>query len=237
MQTIHRRLIPLLALLTLALIPAQADAAKTSQASATQQASRAATAFDYAAQANKLSQPRYETEQQVIQLPAYDGELLYIEVTKPKAAGHWPTILEASPYHGTIADRDGTRILPCPTNADGDPIGLTGYFAPRGYAVVMMDLRGTGRSQGCLEPPRRQGRARPRAGDPVGREPGLVERPCRHDGPFVCRLDAVRRGGAAPARAQDDRAERRPGLDVPPPVPGGVPYMLQWTGSSGRTTT
>ena len=28
---------------------------------------------------------------------------------------------------------------------------LTGYFAPRGYAVVMMDLRGTGRSQGCLD--------------------------------------------------------------------------------------
>ena len=97
MQTIRRRLIPLLALLTLALIPAQADAAKSSQASATQQASRAATAFDYSAQAKKLSQPRYETEKEVIQLPAYDGELLYIEVTKPKAAGHWPVILEAEP--------------------------------------------------------------------------------------------------------------------------------------------
>ena len=70
---------------------------------------------------------------------------------KPTAEGQWPVILEASPYHGTIADRDGTRILPGPKNSDGEPIGLTGYFAPRGYAVVMMDLRGTGRSQGRLD--------------------------------------------------------------------------------------
>jgi len=52
-------------------------------------------------------------------------------------------ILEASPYHGTLADRDGTRILPDPRGRDGKSIGLTGYFAPRGYAVVMVDLRGT----------------------------------------------------------------------------------------------
>jgi uncharacterized protein len=60
-------------------------------------------------------------------------------------------ILESSPYHGTLADRDGRRILPEPRDADGKSIGLTGYFAPRGYAVVMMDLRGTGRSEGCLD--------------------------------------------------------------------------------------
>ena len=138
MQTIRRRLIPLVALLTLALVPAHAEAAK------------APKAFDYAAQAGKLTQPKYETEREVIHLPTYDGELLYIEVVKPTAAGHWPVILEASPYHGTLADRSGTRILPGPKNSDGEKIGLTGYFAPRGYAVVMMDLRGTGRSQGCL---------------------------------------------------------------------------------------
>ena len=90
----------------------------------------------------------------MIRLPAYDGEELYIEVTRPKAAGRYPVILEASPYHGTLADRDGTRILPEPRDADGKPLGLTGYFAPRGYAVVMMDLRGTGRSAGLPRPPR-----------------------------------------------------------------------------------
>src|SRR5688500_1124481 len=102
-------------------------------------------------QTENLSQPRFETTREVVRLPAFDGEQLYIEITRPKTAGPVPIILEASPYHGTLADREGTRILPEPRNAEGDSIGLTGYFAPRGYAVVMMDLRGTGRSQGCLD--------------------------------------------------------------------------------------
>jgi uncharacterized protein len=128
--------------LTLALALALAPAAAAKKQRGT---------FDYMANAKTLSQPAYETEKITIQLPAFDGELLHIEVTKPKKAGRWPVILEASPYHGTLADREGTRILPDPRDAEGNSIGLTGYFAPRGYAVVMMDLRGTGRSQGCLD--------------------------------------------------------------------------------------
>jgi predicted acyl esterase len=105
---------------------------------------------DYTSTAG-LSEPRYETRKETVYLPAFDGEPLYLEITRPRAAGRFPVVLESSPYHGTLADRDGTRILPGPKNEDGKPIGLTGYFAPRGYAVVMMDLRGTGRSQGCLD--------------------------------------------------------------------------------------
>jgi predicted acyl esterase len=99
-----------------------------------------------------LSAPVYDkTRRDVVRLPAYDGRLLYLEIVRPDAPGRFPVVLESSPYHGTLADRDGTRILPGPKDADGKPLGLTGYFAPRGYAVVMMDLRGTGRSQGCLD--------------------------------------------------------------------------------------
>ncbi len=99
-----------------------------------------------------LSQPTYGAIVRTVhRLPAYDGEDLYLEVVRPAASGNYPVILEASPYHGTLADRDGTRILPEPRDVDGNPVGLTGYFAPRGYAVVMMDLRGTGRSEGCLD--------------------------------------------------------------------------------------
>ena len=86
-----------------------------------------------------------------MRLPAYDGEDLYLEVVRPAGPGPYPVVLESSPYHGTLADRDGTRILPEPLDDEGRPLGLTGYFAPRGYAVVMMDLRGTGRSEGCLD--------------------------------------------------------------------------------------
>ncbi|HEV8662629.1 MAG TPA: CocE/NonD family hydrolase, partial [Candidatus Methylomirabilis sp.] len=81
-----------------------------------------------------------------------DGQIaLHVEVVRPNVAGRFPVILEASPYHGTLADRDGTRILPEPRDPEGRPLGLTGYFAPRGYAVVMVDLRGTGQSEGCLD--------------------------------------------------------------------------------------
>ena len=99
-----------------------------------------------------LSAPVYdETTRDVVRLPAFDGEQLYLEIVRPVGVGRFPVILESSPYHGTLADRDGTRILPGPKDPEGSPLGLTGYFAPRGYAVVMMDLRGTGRSQGCLD--------------------------------------------------------------------------------------
>jgi len=98
-----------------------------------------------------LSSPAYAVRRDVVRLPAFDGKLLYLEIVRPESSGRFPVILESSPYHGTTADRDGTRILPGPTGPDGKPLGLTGYFAPRGYAVVMMDLRGTGRSQGCLD--------------------------------------------------------------------------------------
>ena len=96
-----------------------------------------------------------ETVREVTWVTAHDGVRLYLEVVRPDPTiygdGPWPVILEASPYHGSIYDRRGTRILPDPRGPDGQRLGLTGYFPPRGYAVVMMDLRGTGRSQGCLD--------------------------------------------------------------------------------------
>ena len=89
---------------------------------------------------------------------------LHVEVVRPKAVKPYPTILEVSPYHGTIADRSGTRIFPGPKANDvpdyvdsqeevptDKTLGLAGYFAPRGYAVVFVDLRGTGKSGGCLD--------------------------------------------------------------------------------------
>jgi predicted acyl esterase len=111
-------------------------------------------AFDYSTIQN-LSEPQFdyatEVSRQSLRFPVADGEEVYIEITRPTAAGQYPVILEASPYHGTLADREGTRILPEPRDEDGQSMGLTRYFAPRGYAVVMMDLRGTGLSSGCLD--------------------------------------------------------------------------------------
>ncbi len=146
-MTLRRRTWRLLLVvsLTLALVPAVASAPAGAQAT---------TAFDYL-KIEGLSQPQYDYDTQVIRetlkLVMEDGEGVYLEITRPKADLKYPVILEASPYHGTLADREGTRILPEPRDSAGKSLGLTGYFAPRGYAVVMMDLRGTGRSEGCLD--------------------------------------------------------------------------------------
>src|SRR5687768_11612145 len=72
-----------------------------------------ASAFDYTKVRN-LSQPVYGADQivrETVLLPMADGVGVHVEVTRPKGEGPFPTILEASPYHGTLADREGTRIL------------------------------------------------------------------------------------------------------------------------------
>jgi len=112
--------------------------------------------FNYIALKSKLSKPVFsETVRESFNVEMFDGETLYVEVVRPDPATYGeqprPVIMEVSPYHGTLADRSGTRIFPDPVDADGNKLGLTGYFAPRGYAVVMVDLRGTGRSTGCLD--------------------------------------------------------------------------------------
>jgi len=118
--------------------------------------SRSLQPFNYIELGPRLSQPVFpDTVRESVNVEMADGETLYVEVVRPDPAqygeGPWPVIMEASPYHGTLADRSGTRIFPDPVDAEGNKLGLTGYFAPRGYAVVMVDLRGTGRSTGCLD--------------------------------------------------------------------------------------
>lgn len=100
--------------------------------------------FDYT-RIKGLSEKRYAVRRDSALVPMKDGVKMYVEIVRPTKAGRYATILELSPYHGTAADRSGTRILPDP------PGGLAGYFAPRGYAVVFADLRGTGKSEGCLD--------------------------------------------------------------------------------------
>jgi predicted acyl esterase len=107
-------------------------------------ADAAPTQFDYAKVAGLSSKVYKSFVREKVMLPMADGIKNYVEILRPKASGRFPVIAEISPYHGTIYERDGKRMNP---NAGG----LTGYFVPRGYAVLMMDVRGTGRSQGCLD--------------------------------------------------------------------------------------
>jgi uncharacterized protein len=118
-----------------------------------QEVDEAPTPIDYTEIAG-LSQVVFDDDEILFEETTFtmrDGVEIHLQITRPDTDDEVPVILEASPYHGTLADREGIRIFPDARDEDGEHIGMTGYFAPRGYAVVMMSLRGTGRSQGCLD--------------------------------------------------------------------------------------
>src|SRR5919109_2372970 len=105
---------------------------------------RAETAIpprDYA-DTTDLSQPVHSRiVRHTLMLPMSDGERLYVEVTRPADPGTYGVVMEISPYHVDRASRAGGTIAG----------GLVNYFPPRGYAVVVVDVRGTGNSEGCMD--------------------------------------------------------------------------------------
>jgi putative CocE/NonD family hydrolase len=74
---------------------------------------------------------------------AGDDVELYTEIYLPDGEGPWPTILESSPYNLHTGDRavDDTVLA---------SKSLVERYVPRGYAVVIADVRGTGNSEGCM---------------------------------------------------------------------------------------
>lgn len=91
---------------------------------------------------DRLSQPTMsalETELTTVSASA-DGAALWVEVTRPDTEEKVPTILVSSPYN-TPARAAGVR--------PSDSLILD--MVPRGYAVVVADVRGYGKSGGCVE--------------------------------------------------------------------------------------
>lgn len=79
-----------------------------------------------------------------------DGILLHVQIHLPDGEGPWPTIFQHSPYN--------THASPVERAADGFVFdlgepgqGLVDRYVPKGYAVVIGDVRGTGDSEGCME--------------------------------------------------------------------------------------
>src|SRR5688572_3718758 len=61
-----------------------------------------------------------------------DGSHLSADVYRPKAEGKFPVILVMTPYD----------------NASEWPVSVAKYFVPRGYVVVLVDVRGSFDSEG-----------------------------------------------------------------------------------------
>ena len=75
---------------------------------------------------------------------AHDGILLHARVYRPDTSSDpdWklPVILVHSPYYNGMTQGDPERSM-----------DIVKYFTPKGYAVVLTDVRGTGNSGGCGE--------------------------------------------------------------------------------------
>ena len=90
-----------------------------------------------------LSVDQYDviTTPEVVEVEAHDGVVLHTRVYRPDTGGGpTPVILVHSPYYNGLLLGDDTRSL-----------DLVEFFTPKGYTVVLSDLRGTGNSGGCGE--------------------------------------------------------------------------------------
>ncbi len=102
---------------------------------------------------DKLSKATYDIQPTVGQyITAHDGTQLWVEVTLPIGEGPWPTVIAASPYNGQAGR------IPDPGEGGGTVEGTpamwrywTQDYAKRGYAAVNVDVRGFGKSGGCVE--------------------------------------------------------------------------------------
>jgi X-Pro dipeptidyl-peptidase len=95
-----------------------------------------------------LSQPRFTgLIKQDVWHSSWDETQLHTRLYRAADLGDWkaPIVLHMSPYFG--ANSAATGPVPS-TGLDG---WLIKYFVPRGYAVALNDVRGTGESGGCLE--------------------------------------------------------------------------------------
>ncbi|MFI9526165.1 CocE/NonD family hydrolase [Micromonospora rosaria] len=82
-------------------------------------------------------------------------DIIAFDVMRPKATQDGlkvPVVMDASPYYTTLCRGNDSE---CKVDVDGDglldkwPLWYDNYFVPRGYAVILLDMVGTGFSTGC----------------------------------------------------------------------------------------
>jgi uncharacterized protein len=94
---------------------------------------------------DRLSKPQHAIVEEPGQyVEARDGTLLWVEVNRPDVEGPVPTILLSSPYNNDLRAAGIRPYVQGPYHTVPDHV-------PRGYAVVVADVRGYGLSQGCVE--------------------------------------------------------------------------------------
>ena len=118
---------------------------------------------------DRIDPPRYSLKSAIVahvQVPSRDGTTkIWVDLIRPRTAAgvRVPTIMDVSPYFNTLGRgwRNecktqyatppwGDVSTPC-SPAVPFPEWYDEYYVPRGYAVALVDLRGTRNSSGCEE--------------------------------------------------------------------------------------
>ncbi|MBC7372752.1 MAG: CocE/NonD family hydrolase, partial [Frankiales bacterium] len=119
---------------------------------------------------NRLDPVRYALKDAVVQslqVKSRNGiDTIWVDVIRPKTAAgvKVPVIMDASPYFNTLGRgwegncktpnagspfEPGAPLIGGCTTTSPFPEYYDDYFVPRGYAVALMDLRGTRNTSGC----------------------------------------------------------------------------------------
>jgi len=97
------------------------------------------------------SSPAYEmTVERDVEAEMPDGTRLVVDVYRPDADGSFPAVLTMTPYGKDIEDSD---VAPRPYGEGAGEFAMiegtnSEFWARRGYAHVIADVRGTGKSEG-----------------------------------------------------------------------------------------
>jgi X-Pro dipeptidyl-peptidase len=118
---------------------------------------------------DRLDPPRYSLKDAIVQhvqVPSRDGTTkLWIDLIRPRTTSgvRVPTIMDVSPYFNTLgrgwrnecktaySDTPWGDVSPPCSPAVPFPEWYDEYYVPRGYAIALIDLRGTRNSSGCEE--------------------------------------------------------------------------------------
>ena len=90
--------------------------------------------------------PHKVAESKPFEVMAEGGKILRGHVYLPDKPGPHATVLELSPYHDTPIGSPSATKAP-----NGEMTKLFRHFTEAGYAVAFVSMRGTGKSDGCLQ--------------------------------------------------------------------------------------
>jgi hypothetical protein len=99
---------------------------------------------------DRLSPPQYEVlEERNVWLTMRDGVKVAADIFRPQAEGSFPALVSVSAY-GKAVQKSLARPLPLsPQRGNGgQEAGDTEFWVKRGYVHIIVDVRGSGKSEG-----------------------------------------------------------------------------------------